>query len=56
MATNAIQVHECEDEEGHRGFYKHCPPGMTLVGETSFEGDKKDKLKITHYSSNNSGD
>ena len=53
MVANALQVHECENEEGNRGFYKYCPPGMILIGEKSFKEDKKAKLDVTHYSSNN---
>lgn len=32
-AFAAVNIVECEDEEGNRSFQKTCPPGYTIVGE-----------------------
>jgi len=49
----AIQVVECEDEQGIRSFQKNCPPGSTIVSKKKYQGNNKSaeqpKLDITHY-------
>lgn len=57
----AVEVVECEDENGSRGFFKHCPPNMTIINKKSFNVSKKDKgieqptINVTHYYTPNCG-
>jgi glutaredoxin len=40
----AVNIVECEDEEGNRSFQKNCPPGSTQVGEKKLKtGASSDK-------------
>ncbi len=49
---SAVNIVECEDEEGNRSFQKVCPPGFTKVGEkklatgTSSKETKSDNVSI----------
>ncbi len=48
----AVNIVECEDEEGNRSFQKVCPPGFTKVGEkklatgSSSKETKSDNVNI----------
>ena len=33
----AVNVVQCEDQEGNRSFRAYCPPDMTLVGEKNLQ-------------------
>ena len=34
--VSAVEINECEDEEGNRSFQKKCPPGSTSVNKTNY--------------------
>ena len=60
VLANAVEVVECEDENGSRGFFKNCPPGSTLISKKSFktkrnEEEKNVNLSVTHYFTPNCG-
>ncbi len=59
LLCNAVDVVECKDEQGNRGFFKHCPPDMTMIEKKTFNVSKKEKKQISlnavHYYAPNCG-
>jgi len=63
LMCNAVDVVECKDENGNRGFFKHCPPNMEMIDKKTFNVGSKEKIKekkktaikVTHYYAPNCG-
>lgn len=58
-AMAATKIVECEDAQGHKAFYRTCPPGTTQVGQkriatgtpdTGEAGDGSPSISATLYS------
>lgn len=52
----AVNIYECEDEQGNRTFERRCPPGTTPINQKSYKtkapgggGTQKTNLNATLY-------